>query len=160
METASTKPQLWIVDLLSTLFVAFCIGVGSAVVLGACVILMAGEARGALHEDASAEEMRAKVIELALTHQLVTKSAGLIAIDRPADRAPASAAETDPGTTALPAPLPDRRNYETTLGMQGATDSRFKLFAGALMSLFATALFWQVRDLRRTRLRLVRGRRP
>jgi hypothetical protein len=145
MESASTKPQLWIVDLLSTLFVAFCIGVGSAIVLGACVMLMAGEARGALHEDASAEEMRAKVIELALTHQLVTKYTGLVAIDRPADHAPASAAETPP---------PEGR--ETIIGMP---DSRFKLLAGALMTLFATALFWQVRDLRRTRLRLVRGRR-
>jgi hypothetical protein len=120
---------------------------------------MAGEARGAVGEDASAEEMRAKVIELALTHQLVTKYTGLIAIDRPADRAPASAAKTDPGTTALPAPLPDGRNYETTIRMQGTPDGRFKLLAGALMSLFATALFWQVRDLRRMRLQLARGRR-
>jgi hypothetical protein len=147
METASTKPQPWIVDLLSTLFVAFCIGVASAVVLGACVVLMAGEARGAVREDASAEEMRAKAIELALTHQLVTKSAGLIAIDRPADRAPASAAET---------PAPEAQTYETIIGMP---DSRFKLLAGALMTLFAAALFWQVRDLRRMRLRIARGRR-
>ncbi|HEY6720589.1 MAG TPA: hypothetical protein VI363_03035 [Burkholderiales bacterium] len=157
MESASTKPQFWIVDLLWTLLVAFCIGVGSAIVLGACVVLMAGEVRGAVREDASAEEMRAKVIELALTHQRVTKYTGLIAIDRPADRAPTSAADTDLGTTALPGPLPEGQNYETTLGMP---DSRFKLLAGALMTLFAAALFWQVRDLRRMRLRLARGRRP
>jgi len=35
-----------------------------------------------VREGASAGEPRAKAIELALTHQLVTKYAGLIAIDR------------------------------------------------------------------------------
>jgi hypothetical protein len=36
-----------VVDFLATLFVTFCIGVGTAVVLAACVVLMAGDARGA-----------------------------------------------------------------------------------------------------------------
>ncbi|MGB5079916.1 MAG: VIT domain-containing protein, partial [Burkholderiales bacterium] len=35
-----------VVDFLATLFYIFCIGVGTAVALGACVVLLAGEARG------------------------------------------------------------------------------------------------------------------
>lgn len=47
MSASSTKPRPWIVDFLSTLFLAFCIGIGTSVVLGAAVVLMASEARGA-----------------------------------------------------------------------------------------------------------------
>lgn len=36
-----------VVDFLATLFVTFCIGVATALVLGACVALMAGEVHGA-----------------------------------------------------------------------------------------------------------------
>jgi hypothetical protein len=89
-----------VVDFLATLFLTFCIGVAAALVLGACVMLMAGEARGAesgerppmkmnaVRAGAPAEETRAKVSELALTHQLVTKYASLIAIDRTPARSP------------------------------------------------------------------------
>lgn len=41
------KERPWIVDFLSTLFLAFCIGIATSLVLGAAVVLMAGEARGA-----------------------------------------------------------------------------------------------------------------
>jgi len=96
MEASSGRSRVGpiVVDFLATLFLAFCIGVAAAVVLGACAMLMAGEARGeepgerspvkmdAVREGASAGETRAKAIELALTHQLVTKYASLIAIDR------------------------------------------------------------------------------
>ena len=80
-----------VVDFLGTLFATFCIGVATALVLGACVMLMAGEARGAAGEPARAQgvrekeralEARARAIELAATHQLVTKYTGLVAIDR------------------------------------------------------------------------------
>ena len=90
-----------VVDFLATLFVTFCIGVVTAVVLGACAMLMAGEAHGEtqaaelapmkaseawpqqeVREGAPAEETRAKLSELALTHQLATKYASLTAIDR------------------------------------------------------------------------------
>ena len=101
MEASSSRSRVRpiVVDFLATLFLTFCIGVAAAVVLGACVMLMAGEARGAepderppmrmdaVREEASAEETRAKLIELALTHQLVTKYASLIAIDRTPARA-------------------------------------------------------------------------
>ena len=103
MEASSSRSRVRpiVVDFLATLFLTFCIGVAAAVVLGVCVMLMAGEARGtepderppvkmdAVREGASAGETRAKAIELALTHQLVTKYASLIAIDRtPARAAP------------------------------------------------------------------------
>ena len=114
MEASSGKSRVRpiVVDFLGTLFFTFCIGVTTAVVLGVCVMLMAGEARGAepnelspmkapeaqqetdaVREGTPAEERRAKVTELALTHQLVTKYTNLIAIDRtparPAALAPA-----------------------------------------------------------------------
>lgn len=80
-----------VVDFLGTLLATFCIGVATALVLGACVMLMAGEARGAAGEPARAQavrekeragEARARAIELAATHQLVTKYTGLVAIER------------------------------------------------------------------------------
>jgi len=83
-----------VVDFLGTLFVTFCIGIATALTLGVCVMLMAGEARGAEHgslapikadaarEGALSGEMRARAIELALTHHLVTKYTSLVAIDR------------------------------------------------------------------------------
>ena len=48
MEASSGRSRVRpiVVDFLATLFVTFCIGVGTAVVLAACVVLMAGEARG------------------------------------------------------------------------------------------------------------------
>jgi hypothetical protein len=96
MEASSGKSRAGpiVVDFLATLFLTFCIGVAAALVLGACVMLMAGEVRGAEPEEpapmkmdavragALADETRAKVSELALTHHLVTKYASLIAIDR------------------------------------------------------------------------------
>ena len=101
MEASSSRSRVRpiVVDFLATLFLTFCIGVAAAVVLGVCVMLMAGEARGAepgerppmktdaVREGASAGEARVKAIELALTHQLVTKYASLIAIDRTPARA-------------------------------------------------------------------------
>ena len=103
MQASSSRSRVRpiVVEFLATLFVTFCIGVVTAVVLAACVMLMAGEAHGEaqagelapmkaseawreeeLRESAPAEEMRARLIELALTHHLVTKYASLIAIDR------------------------------------------------------------------------------
>lgn len=89
-----------VVDFLATLFVAFYIGVAAAVLLGVCVMLMAGEARGAppgepapvkmdaVRVGAPAAETRVKAIELALTHHLVTKYTSLIAIDRTPPQSP------------------------------------------------------------------------
>ena len=84
-----------VVDFLATLFATLCIGVATAMVLGVCVVLMAGEARGAArepapanaaNEKARAEAAQAKAMELVLTHQLVTKYTSLVAIDRTSAR--------------------------------------------------------------------------
>ena len=104
MEASNSRSRIRpvVVDFLATLFITFCIGVATAVVLALCVMLMAGEARGAaggrepmkmdtmcervhtdaVHEGAPTEKTRARAIEFALTHQLVTKYTGLVAIDR------------------------------------------------------------------------------
>jgi len=97
MEAASGKSRvrLIVVDFFATLFITFSIGVATAIVLGACVVFMAGDARGAAEDGAA-------VTELALTHQLATKYTSLIAIDR----APAGAPETAP---RLPAQAQARR---------------------------------------------------
>src|SRR5258706_13693978 len=80
-----------VVDFLGTLFATFCIGVATALVLSACVMLMAGEARGAPGEPARAQavrekergdEARARAIALAATHPLGNKDTGLVPIDR------------------------------------------------------------------------------
>jgi hypothetical protein len=49
MSASSTqeRERPWIVDFLSMLFLAFCIGIATSVVLGVAVVLMASEARGA-----------------------------------------------------------------------------------------------------------------
>ena len=95
MEASSSRSRVRpiVVDFLATLLVTFCIGIAAAVVLGACAMLMAGEARGepgerspvktgAAREGAGAADTRAKAIELALTHHLVTKYTGLVTIER------------------------------------------------------------------------------
>jgi len=111
MEASSSRPRIRpiVVDFLATLLVTFCIGVATALVLTACVMLMAGEARGAeagerasaktdaAREAAPTEELRAKAIELALTHHLVTGHIGLITIER----TPARASDRDQGAPRL-----------------------------------------------------------
>ena len=101
MEASSGRSRVRpiVVDFLATLFATFCIGVAAAVILGACAMLIAGDARGsepgeraparmdAVRERAPAEETRERASQLALTHQLVTKYAGLIAIERTPVRA-------------------------------------------------------------------------
>ena len=196
-----------VVDFLGTLFITFCIGVTTAVVLGACVVLMAGEARGAaqvgelapmkasearqgallfksdptgetfaapllstdvaaMREGAPSEETREQVLELALTHHLVTKYTSLVAIDR----TPARPVDADLKIAALPTNLPEGWNTDALFGPretdfalvgrlpQGATDSRFNLLSGALALLFATLLFRLAQARRRVRLRLLRLR--
>ena len=125
-----------------------------------------GSLMDAMREGASAEETQARVIELALTHHLVTKYTSLIAIDR----TPARPVDADLKIAALPTNLPEGWNYDAVFGSQqadpalvgrlpqGATDSRFNLLSGALMLLFASLLFWQVRARQRARLRLLRLR--
>jgi hypothetical protein len=97
MEAASgrSRVRLVVVDFLGTLFVTFCIGVAAALVLGACVVLMAGEARGAAPakalESAVPEAERLTAADLVMAHYFAAKYAGLVAIDRiPAAEEPCS----------------------------------------------------------------------
>lgn len=187
-----------VVDFLGTLFITFCIGVTTAVVLGACVVLMAGEARGgelapmkasearqgallfksdptgetfaapllctdvaAMREGAPSDETREQVLELALTHQLVTKYTSLIAIDR----TPARRVDADIKIAALPTNLPEGWNTDALFGPrqtdfalvgrlpQGATDSRFNLLSGALALVLAALLLLLVQARLRNGLR-------
>jgi hypothetical protein len=78
-----------VVDFLGALFVAFCIGISTALVLGACVVLMASDARGAEQPRAPAKEQR--TAEFVLTHTLVTKYTGLVPLDRTRTADPRSA---------------------------------------------------------------------
>ena len=112
-----------------------------------------------MREGAPAEETQAKIVELALTHHLVTKYTSLVAIDR----SPARPAHADLKTAALPVNLPEGWSYEAVFGPQetdfalagrlpqGATDSRFNLLAGVLALLFAALLFRQSGLVRRDR---------
>jgi hypothetical protein len=84
-----------VVDFLATLFVTFCIGVATAIVLAACVMLMTGNAHGA----ASARPVpvnagQASTADLVLAHYFAAKYAGLVAVDRiSATEPPAPAAK-------------------------------------------------------------------
>lgn len=88
MEVSSSRSRtrLMVIDFLATLFVTFCIGVGTALVLAACVVLMAGEARGAPpagpSETRPAQGAPATIAELVLAHYFAAKYAGLVAVER------------------------------------------------------------------------------
>lgn len=125
-----------------------------------------GSLMDAMREGASVEETRSNIIELALTHHLVTKYTSLIAIDR----TPARPVEADLKIAGLATNLPEGWNFDAVFGPQqtdtalvgrlpqGATDSRFNLLAGAFALLFASLLFWQAQARQRARLRLLRLR--
>lgn len=91
-----------------------------------------------LREGAPEAETRAKVLELALDHHLVTRYTSLVAVDttptRPSD-APVREA-------AVPTHLPDGWSHEAIFGElpQGSTGSRFHLLVGALCLLLGFAL--------------------
>jgi len=76
--SGKARTRLIVVDFLGTLFITFCIGVATAVALGACVVLMAGEAHGA----APAKPLTPSTQELVLTHYLAAKQVGLLAVER------------------------------------------------------------------------------
>ena len=83
------------------------------------------------------EEIRRPVLELALTHHLVTPYTSLVAVDvtpvRPADQSFES--------HALPTNLPDGWDYTAVFGLgQGATDAPAHLLYGLIACLVAGAL--------------------
>jgi hypothetical protein len=88
MEATSgrARMRLIVVDFLATLFFTFCIGVATALVLGACVVLMAGEAHGAAavkpREAAAREAARPATADFLHAHYSAAKYTGLVSIDR------------------------------------------------------------------------------
>jgi Ca-activated chloride channel family protein len=92
-----------------------------------------------LRENAPEPEVRSAVVDLALTHHLVTKYTSLVAIDRTPVRPDAAALKS----AALPTNLPDGWTYAAVFGElpQGATDARFNLLFGALLFAAATLVF-------------------
>ena len=87
MEASSSgsRARLIVVDFFATLFITFCIGVATALVLGACVMLMAAEAQGAQASKprpVAADSAQARTADLMLAHYFAAKYAGLVAIDR------------------------------------------------------------------------------
>jgi hypothetical protein len=86
-----------VVDFLATLFVTFCIGVATAVVLAACVMLMTGNAHGAAEVKPApgTAQAPASTADLVMAHYFAAKYAGLVVVDR--------LAVTDPGSAKLDA---------------------------------------------------------
>jgi len=72
------KARLIVVDFLATLFVTFCIGAATALVLGACVVLMAGDAHGAPQP----RPAPATTADLVLAHYMAARHAGLALAER------------------------------------------------------------------------------
>jgi Ca-activated chloride channel family protein len=92
-----------------------------------------------LRESAPEPEIRAAVVDLALTHHLVTKYTSLVAVDRPLARPDGAALKE----AALPTNLPDGWTYDAVFGElpRGATDARFNLLLGALLLVAASLAF-------------------
>ena len=92
-----------------------------------------------LRENAPEPEVRAAVVDLALTHHLVTKYTSLVAVDRAPARPDGAALKE----AALPTNLPDGWTYDAVFGElpQGATDARLNLLVGALLLAAALLAF-------------------
>ena len=86
MEASSgrSRVRLIVVDFLATLFVTFCIGIATALVLGACVVLMTGEAHGAVPAKPCGAPLPNELpaAELVLAHYLTARYAGPVAFGR------------------------------------------------------------------------------
>jgi len=84
MEAAGgrSRTRLIVVDFLATLFVTFCIGAATALVLGACVMLMSGDAHGA--SQPKPVPAPASTSDLVLAHYTAARHAGLALAERAA----------------------------------------------------------------------------
>jgi hypothetical protein len=100
MEASSgrTRTRLIFVDFLSTLFVVFCIGVATALLLGTCVVLMSGDARGVAPAK-PAPAAGVTTADLVLAHYFAAKYAGLVVVDRLAATGPMAPARDPSGCT-------------------------------------------------------------
>lgn len=92
-----------------------------------------------MREGTGEDEVRAKVIELATAHRLVTKYTSFVAVDR----TPVRPTDAQLKLAAVPTNLPEGWEYDKVFGElpQGATDSRFAMLSGALALLLALLMF-------------------
>jgi Ca-activated chloride channel homolog len=90
-----------------------------------------------LRDGASETEVRARVIELATAHRLVTRYTSFVAVDR----TPARPSDASMKTAAVPTLLPEGWEYDKVFGElpQGSTNSRFALALGVCALLLAAA---------------------
>lgn len=97
-----------------------------------------GALMDSLREGAAEDEIRARVVELASTHRLVTKYTSFVAVDKTPVRAPAEALKL----AELPTLLPEGWEYAKVFGElpRGATGSRFALLSGLALILLGLAL--------------------
>jgi Ca-activated chloride channel family protein len=117
-------------------------GMGSLWARGKVAALM-----DSMREGAGEDEVRAKVIELATAHRLVTKYTSFVAVDR----TPVRPSDAQLKLAAVPTNLPEGWEYDKVFGElpQGATDSRFAMLSGALALLLALLMFMLARMRRR-----------
>jgi len=90
-----------------------------------------------IREGAPETDVRARVIELATAHRLVTRYTSFVAVDR----APVRPADAALKLAAVPTNLPEGWEYEKVFGElpRGSTSSRFMMLAG-LAAMLAAAL--------------------
>ncbi len=92
-----------------------------------------------LRDGAPEPEVRARVIEVATAHRLVTRYTSFVAVDK----TPARPVDESLKTAAVPTLLPEGWEYDKVFGQlpQGSTGSRFALALGLAALLLAGALF-------------------
>ena len=102
-----------------------------------------GALMDSLREGAAEDEVRARVIELASAHRLVTKYTSFVAVDKTPARAPDEALKL----AELPTLLPEGWEYAKVFGElpRGATDSRFALLSGLMLMLLSLAFLRRLR---------------
>jgi Ca-activated chloride channel family protein len=92
-----------------------------------------------LRDGAAEDEVRNAVVDIALTHHLVSKYTSLLAVDK----TPVRPSDAEIKTGALPTNLPEGWEFDKVFGElpQGATDSLWNLLAGFLTLLLAIGLY-------------------
>jgi len=91
-----------------------------------------------LREGAFEDEVRARVVELATAHRLVTRYTSFVAVDQ----TPARPIDESLKLAAVPTLLPEGWEYDKVFGElpQGSTGSRFALASGLAVLLFSCGL--------------------
>ncbi len=96
-----------------------------------------------LREGATEDDVKPKVVEIAIEHHLASKYTSLVAVDK----TPVRPADADLKGGAMPTNLPQGWNYAAVFGElpKGATDSTWHLLLGAIAMLLAAGLMFASR---------------